>query len=91
MADTCEQKFRDCLFLEADLPHVRDAAKVNMKELEKDIGLLRLGMGGRQGDRVQGPAGPPPRRQILAGDEGLCLHGERATGGDGGPYHRHER
>ena len=28
MADTCENKFRECLFLEADLPHVRDASKV---------------------------------------------------------------
>jgi len=44
MADTCERKFRDCLFLEADLSHVKDAAKVNMKELEKDMGLLRAGM-----------------------------------------------
>ncbi|XP_023325482.1 disheveled-associated activator of morphogenesis 1 [Eurytemora carolleeae] len=44
MADTCEHKFRDCLFLEADLPHIKDAAKVNMKELEKDMNLLRVGM-----------------------------------------------
>ena len=28
IADTCEHKFRDCLILEADIPHVRDAAKV---------------------------------------------------------------
>jgi len=44
MADTCENKFRECLFLEADLPHVKDAAKVNMKELEKDMTQLRSGM-----------------------------------------------
>ena len=28
IADTCESKFRDCLILEADIPHVKDAAKV---------------------------------------------------------------
>ena len=28
IADTCEQRFRDCLLLEADVPHVRDASKV---------------------------------------------------------------
>jgi len=44
MAETCENKFRECLFLEADLPHVRDAGKVNMKQLEKDMSLLRVGM-----------------------------------------------
>merc|ERR1719438_736200 len=44
IASTCEEKFRECLFLEADLPHIKDAAKVNMKELEKDMGQLRNGM-----------------------------------------------
>merc|ERR1711953_65140 len=44
IVDTCEKKFRDCLVLEADIPHVRDAAKVNMKELEKDMAMLRNGM-----------------------------------------------
>jgi len=44
IADTCQHKFRDCLLLEADMPHVRDAAKVNMKELEKDMAILRNGM-----------------------------------------------
>merc|ERR1712223_1951854 len=44
IADTCEHKFRDCLLLEVDLPHVKDAAKVNMKELEKDMAMLRNGM-----------------------------------------------
>lgn len=44
IATTCEHKFRECLFLEADLPHIKDAAKVNMKELEKDMTQLRTGM-----------------------------------------------
>merc|ERR1719273_1107913 len=44
VATTCEHKFRECLFLEADLPHIKDAAKVNMKELEKDMTQLRTGM-----------------------------------------------
>jgi len=44
VASTCEHKFRECLFLEADLPHIKDAAKVNMKELEKDMTQLRTGM-----------------------------------------------
>eukprot|EP00095_Tigriopus_kingsejongensis_P000197 snap_masked-scaffold41_size498431-processed-gene-1.12 protein:Tk00197 transcript:snap_masked-scaffold41_size498431-processed-gene-1.12-mRNA-1 annotation:"disheveled-associated activator of" len=44
IADTCDHKFRECLMLEADLPHVKDASKVNMKELEKDMTMLRNGM-----------------------------------------------
>ena len=28
IADTVDTKFRDCLHLEADIPHVKDAAKV---------------------------------------------------------------
>ncbi len=37
-------KFRECMLIEADLPHVKEAAKVNMKELEKDMSQLRNGM-----------------------------------------------
>lgn len=44
IADTCQLKFRECLLLGADMPNVRDAAKVNMKELEKDMAILRNGM-----------------------------------------------
>jgi dishevelled associated activator of morphogenesis len=28
IADTCENKFRECLLLEADMPHVKEGAKV---------------------------------------------------------------
>ncbi|XP_059086529.1 disheveled-associated activator of morphogenesis 1-A-like isoform X3 [Tigriopus californicus] len=44
IADTCNDKFRECLMLDADLPHIKDASKVNMKELEKDMNMLRNGM-----------------------------------------------
>jgi len=75
MADTCEQKFRECLFLEADLPHVRDAAKVNMKELEKDMTLLRSGMKecGREVEFYRGQAVTPGDRYLAVMREFMAM------------------
>lgn len=39
-----ETKFKDILRLEEDLPHVKEASKVSLGEMDKDIGILRTGM-----------------------------------------------
>ncbi|XP_063226391.1 disheveled-associated activator of morphogenesis 1 isoform X2 [Bacillus rossius redtenbacheri] len=44
LVDVLESKFKDILKLEEDMPHVREAAKVNMAELEKDMAQLRGGL-----------------------------------------------
>lgn len=43
LIDMLERKFPDVLKVHNDLEHVRDAAKVNMTELEKDLHVLRIG------------------------------------------------
>nr|KAG5696961.1 hypothetical protein BaRGS_008423 [Batillaria attramentaria] len=44
VVDTLEKKFVDVMKLEDDLPHVRDAAKVNFKDLDQEINSLRKGL-----------------------------------------------
>ncbi|XP_068085675.1 disheveled-associated activator of morphogenesis 1 isoform X2 [Anabrus simplex] len=44
LVEVLEKKFKDILKLDEDLPHVREAAKVNMSELEKDMSQLRNGL-----------------------------------------------
>ncbi|KAK9728732.1 Diaphanous FH3 Domain [Popillia japonica] len=39
-----EKKFKDILRLDEDIPHVRDAAKVSLGELTKDMAQLRAGL-----------------------------------------------
>ncbi|KAJ8947696.1 hypothetical protein NQ318_001534 [Aromia moschata] len=39
-----ERKFKDILRLEEDLPHIREAAKVSLGELNKDMAQLRAGL-----------------------------------------------
>lgn len=39
-----EQKHKDILRLEEDMPHIRDASKVSLGEMDKDIGNLRTGL-----------------------------------------------
>lgn len=39
-----EKKFKDLLKLDEDIPHVRDAAKVSLGEMDKDISMLRIGL-----------------------------------------------
>ncbi|XP_021708225.1 disheveled-associated activator of morphogenesis 1 isoform X1 [Aedes aegypti] len=39
-----EKKFKDILFLEEDLPHVKEASKVSLGEMDKDITMLRAGL-----------------------------------------------
>lgn len=42
--DTLEKKFKDVLKIEEDIHHVRQAAKVNLNELTKEIQSLKLGL-----------------------------------------------
>lgn len=37
-------KFKDLLRLEEDIPHIKEASKVNLGEMEKDISILRTGI-----------------------------------------------
>ncbi|XP_058452117.1 disheveled-associated activator of morphogenesis 1 isoform X2 [Malaya genurostris] len=39
-----EKKFKDILLLEEDLPHVKEASKVSLGEMDKDISMLRAGL-----------------------------------------------
>ncbi|XP_049795298.1 disheveled-associated activator of morphogenesis 1 [Schistocerca nitens] len=44
LVEVLDKKFKDILKLDEDLPHVREAAKVSMGELEKDMSALRGGL-----------------------------------------------
>jgi dishevelled associated activator of morphogenesis len=39
-----EAKFKDILRLEEDMPHIKEASKVSLGEMDKDIGNLRTGI-----------------------------------------------
>ncbi|XP_076360416.1 disheveled-associated activator of morphogenesis 1-like isoform X3 [Tachypleus tridentatus] len=44
LVETLEKKFKDVLKLEEDVPHIRQASKVNMTELSKEIQGLKTGL-----------------------------------------------
>ncbi|KAG8227858.1 hypothetical protein J437_LFUL006482, partial [Ladona fulva] len=44
LVEVLETKFKDILKLDEDLPHVKQAAKVSLAELEKDMAQLRSGL-----------------------------------------------
>ncbi|XP_046383257.1 disheveled-associated activator of morphogenesis 1 [Ischnura elegans] len=44
LVEILEKKFKDILKLDEDLPHVKEAAKVSLAELEKDMAQLRSGL-----------------------------------------------
>ncbi|KAL0266624.1 UNVERIFIED_CONTAM: hypothetical protein PYX00_009117 [Menopon gallinae] len=44
LVDILEKKFKDILKLEEDISYVREASKVSLGELEKDMSSLRLGL-----------------------------------------------
>ncbi|XP_037934330.1 disheveled-associated activator of morphogenesis 1 isoform X2 [Teleopsis dalmanni] len=44
LVQVIDRKFRDLLKLEDDIPHVREASKVSLGEMEKDIQTLRTGL-----------------------------------------------
>ncbi|XP_076441930.1 disheveled-associated activator of morphogenesis 1-like isoform X2 [Babylonia areolata] len=44
VVETLEKKFTDVMKLEDDLPHVREAAKVNFKDLEQEMAALKKGL-----------------------------------------------
>lgn len=39
-----ESKHKDILRLEEDMPHIKEASKVSLGEMDKDIGILRTGL-----------------------------------------------
>ncbi|XP_017036475.1 disheveled-associated activator of morphogenesis 1 [Drosophila kikkawai] len=45
LVQVIERKFKDLLKLEDDIPHVREASKVSLGEMDKDIQMLRTGLG----------------------------------------------
>ncbi|KAL1138866.1 hypothetical protein AAG570_008928, partial [Ranatra chinensis] len=44
LVDILQKKFKDVLKLEEDIPHVREASKVSMGELEKDMAQLKANL-----------------------------------------------
>ncbi|XP_072154461.1 disheveled-associated activator of morphogenesis 1 isoform X3 [Bemisia tabaci] len=44
LVEISDKKFKDILRLEEDIPHVREASKVNLSELEKDMNQLRTNL-----------------------------------------------
>lgn len=44
LVEVIEKKFKDVLKLDEDIPHVHDAAKVSLGEMDKDIAMLRNGL-----------------------------------------------
>ncbi|XP_061390121.1 disheveled-associated activator of morphogenesis 1 [Musca vetustissima] len=44
LVQVIDKKFRDLLKLEEDIPHVREASKVSLGEMDKDIQMLRTGL-----------------------------------------------
>ncbi|KAH8235667.1 hypothetical protein KR032_005083, partial [Drosophila birchii] len=44
LVQVIERKFKDLLKLEDDIPHVREASKVSLGEMDKDIQMLRTGL-----------------------------------------------
>lgn len=44
LVQVIDKKFKDLLKLEDDIPHVREASKVSLGEMDKDIQMLRTGL-----------------------------------------------
>ncbi|KAL3267040.1 hypothetical protein HHI36_011182 [Cryptolaemus montrouzieri] len=44
LVDILEKKFRDVLKIDEDIPHIREASKVSLGELNKDMAQLRAGL-----------------------------------------------
>lgn len=62
-----ERKFKDLLKLDEDIPHVREAAKVSLGEMEKDISMLRNGLTevSREIEFNRSAGTPPPGDRFL--------------------------
>ncbi|XP_053951305.1 disheveled-associated activator of morphogenesis 1 isoform X2 [Anastrepha ludens] len=60
-----DKKFKDLLKIEDDIPHVREASKVSLAEMDKDIQMLRTGLADVAREiefhRSAGPAQPGDR------------------------------
>ncbi|XP_014239797.1 disheveled-associated activator of morphogenesis 1 isoform X2 [Cimex lectularius] len=44
LVEVLQNKFKDALKLEEDMPHVKEAAKVSLQELEKDMSQLKVNL-----------------------------------------------
>ncbi|XP_076030296.1 disheveled-associated activator of morphogenesis-like protein [Oratosquilla oratoria] len=78
----CEKQWKEILKLDDDLPHLKDAAKVNIVELEKEIGALGQGLDYIEKEvcwhRGQGST-PPGDRFRLAMNEFTALAKDKYT------------
>ncbi|XP_054088534.1 disheveled-associated activator of morphogenesis 1 isoform X2 [Zeugodacus cucurbitae] len=65
LVQVIDKKFKDLLKLEDDIPHVREASKVSLAEMDKDIQMLRTGLADVAREiefhRSAGPAQPGDR------------------------------
>lgn len=67
LVEVVEKKLKDVLKLEEDIPHVRQAAKVSLGEMDKDISLLRNGLVevAREIEFNRSAGTPPPGDRFL--------------------------
>lgn len=67
LVQVIEKKFKDLLKLDEDIPHVRDAAKVSLGEMDKDISMLRNGLTevSREIEFNRSAGTPPPGDRFL--------------------------
>lgn len=67
LVEVIEKKFKDVLKLDEDIPHVREAAKVSLGEMDKDIAMLRNGLVevSREIEFNRGAGTPPPGDRFL--------------------------
>lgn len=67
LVEVVERKFKDVLKLEEDIPHIRQAAKVSLGEMDKDISLLRNGLVevSREIEFNRSAGTPPPGDRFL--------------------------
>nr|XP_045619347.1 disheveled-associated activator of morphogenesis 1-like isoform X1 [Procambarus clarkii] len=78
----CEKQWRDILRLDEDFPNIKEAAKVNITELEKEISGLRQGLDfiEREVTWHRGQGSPPPGDRFrLAMNEFTALAKDKFT------------
>lgn len=67
LVQVIEKKFKDLIKLDEDIAHVREAAKVSLGEMEKDISMLRNGLTevSREIEFNRSAGTPPPGDRFL--------------------------
>nr|XP_053627199.1 uncharacterized protein LOC128684895 isoform X2 [Cherax quadricarinatus]XP_053627200.1 uncharacterized protein LOC128684895 isoform X2 [Cherax quadricarinatus] len=82
MIRVCEKQWRDILRLDEDFPNIKEAGKVNITELEKEISSLRQGLDfiEREVTWHRGQGSPPPGDRFrLAMNEFTALAKDKFT------------